>query len=297
MPLKITKAYDPIVVERLSVVVYAPPGTGKTSMGFTANAPILLDFDAGAHRAANRGDAVQVSTWADVENISPEDIADYSTVVVDTAGRALDALTQDIIAKNPKMGRGGSLTLQGFGELKSRFVAWTKMIRSLGKDVVLLAHLDEQRSGDDVIERLDVQGGSKGELYKAADAMARIQMIPGQKFGVLNFNPSDVAFGKNPAQLAPLPIPDYSTAPDFLGGVIDQIKSYLNEATEAQIEEAKRVEALRNELLQLEDADAFNAKVAELADAAPKDKALLLSIAEDKGFAFDRNEKVFREAA
>jgi hypothetical protein len=48
------------------------------------------------------------------------------------------------------------------------------MLNSFGKDVVLIAHMDEQRNGDDIIERLDVQGGSKGEIYKAADAMGRV---------------------------------------------------------------------------------------------------------------------------
>jgi hypothetical protein len=118
-------------------------------------------------------------------------------VVIDTAGRALDALTADIIRRNPKAGRGGALTLQGYGTLKAEFVAWVKSVNAIGKDVVLIAHMDEQRNGDEIIERLDVQGGSKGEIYKAADAMGRIAIRDGKR--MLMFSPTDACFGKNPA--------------------------------------------------------------------------------------------------
>ncbi|RVG82346.1 ATP-binding protein, partial [Sinorhizobium meliloti] len=202
MALKITRASDPITVDRLNMVIYGPPGIAKTSLAFTAEAPLLLDFDNGSHRAANRKDVVRVTSWADITNIDAGDLEPFKTIVVDTAGRALDSLSVDIIKANPKHGRGGALTLQGFGELKSRFGAFLKLLNSFGKDVVLIAHMDEQRSGDDVIERLDVQGGSKGEIYKTADAMGRL--IIENKHRWLLFSPTDAAFGKNPGQLDPL---------------------------------------------------------------------------------------------
>src|SRR5690348_5642891 len=110
MSLKITKASEPITVDRLNICLYGQPGAGKTSLAFTADAPLLLDFDQGAHRAANRKDTVRVQSWGDVAGVGADDLADYKTVVVDTAGRALDALTADIIRRNPKAGRGGALT-------------------------------------------------------------------------------------------------------------------------------------------------------------------------------------------
>jgi hypothetical protein len=197
VPLKIIKSSDPISVERVNLCIYGPPGLGKTSLAFTAESPLLLDFDNGAHRAANRKDTVRVQSWGEVAELDRDDLAQYSTVIVDTAGRALDALTADIIRRNPKMGRGGALSLQGYGQLKAEFVAWLKLLNSFGKDVVLIAHMDEQRNGDEIIERLDVQGGSKNEIYKAADAMGRLTIRDGKR--LLNFSPTDAAFGKNPA--------------------------------------------------------------------------------------------------
>jgi hypothetical protein len=234
--LKITKATDPIEVKTISLNLYSPPGIGKTSMGYTADKPLLIDFDKGSHRSKNRRDSVQVETWDDVLAITAEDLVPYHTVVVDTAGRALDVLTPWIIKANAKHGRGGALTLQGYGELKTQFGSWLKFIRSFGLDVVLLSHSDEAKSGDEMVERLDIQGGSKNEVYKSADVMGRIYLNGNKRW--LNFSPTDTTFGKNPAGLPPIEVPSFKDAPDFLAGVITTIKANLNEMSAEQTEVA-----------------------------------------------------------
>src|SRR6185436_10349945 len=189
--LKITKSSDPIVVKNIVLCVYGVPGLGKTSTGFTADGPLLLDFDHGAQRSRNRRDSVQIQSWSDVASMTQADLVAHKTLVVDTAGRGLDCLTADIIDADPKMGRGGNLTLQGYGALKGQFVGWLRLVRSFGLDVVLLAHSDEQRKGDELIERLDAQGGSKNEIYKCADVMGRLYLDKGKR--ILNFSPTDTA--------------------------------------------------------------------------------------------------------
>lgn len=286
MALRIIRSTDPITVNRLNVCIYAAPGLGKTSISFTADKPLLLDFDRGAHRSANRKDTVQVERWEDVANITAEDLADFNTVVVDTAGRALDTLTPDIIRRNPKMGRGGSLTLQGFGQLKAEFVAWLKHLNSLGKDVVLIAHMDEQRNGDEIIERLDVQGGSKGEIYKAADAMGRLSIRDGKR--MLNFSPTDAAFGKNPGQLEPLEVPHPERDPVFLAGVIQQIKDRLNAMTEEQREAQALLEKWRETLADVEDAAGINALIESAKASSRAVQVLLNDRASALGLTFDK---------
>lgn len=295
--LKITREIDPIEVKQLTLVIYAPPGVGKTSAGFTAHKPLLLDFDAGAYRSAFRKDSVQVQAWSEVDAITAQDLADYSTVVVDTAGRALDSLTSHLIAQNPKLkGFGGALSLQGYGALKSAFVSWLKMLHGFGKDVVLLAHMDEQRNGDDVIERIDVQGGSKGEIYKVADAMARLSINKSARF--LNFSPTDTAFGKNPAGLPLVQVPDYSAAPRFLGDLIDRIKSELNKASEVQKAAAHEMAEWNAKFSAAGTADEFNALISQC-DTASENirtnvKRLLVKVARDRGIDFDTKTKAFK---
>lgn len=288
MTLKITRAADPITVDRLNLVLYGGPGIGKTSVAFTAESPLLLDFDAGAHRAPNRKDTVRVAEWSDVAGITAEDLAPFKTVIMDTAGRALDALTADIIRANPKHGRGGALTLQGYGELKSRFISFLKLLNSFGKDVVLIAHMDEQRSGDEIMERLDVQGGSKNEIYKVADAMGRLALRGDKR--MLLFSPTEASFGKNPGQFDPLMIPALDTAEfnGFLGSIIQQTKDRLNEMTEAQRGAAAEQEWFREALPKIEDADGINGLLDRAAKAGRTVKAMVNDRAKELGLRFDK---------
>lgn len=296
--LKIVKATEPMPVANIVLTVYAAPGLGKSTLGFTADKPLMLDFDKGAYRASNRGDAVTVVKWSDVEAMTPEDLAPYSTIVVDTAGRALDAMGVDIIAKNPKAGRGGNLTLQGYGELKGRFTQWQSFLRSLGKDVVLICHMSEEKNGDDTMERIDAQGSSKNEIYKSSDAMCRIQ-VDGSGSRFLNFDPREGGFGKNPAQLPRLQFPHPDKNPHFLADVIAQIKGSINRLTEAQAEAVKQTEQWKAAVDEASDLKAINTLVKTAVDQkhpAPL-KAMLNDRATALGFAFDSEKKAYTKAA
>jgi hypothetical protein len=291
--LKIVKQSEPLRVERINLCLYGPPGLGKTTLAFTADKPLLLDCDGGCYRAPNRKDSVPVNSWADIANITAADLAPYNTIIVDTAGRALDFLTQDIIAGNPKMGRGGALTLQGFGELKAKFTAWLKSLRLMGKEVLLVAHMDEQRSGDDVIERLDVQGGSKGEIYKSVDAMGRVIMRNGQRY--LDFSPRENSFGKNPCNLDVLPIPEVAKEPDFLAEVVERIKSRLNQRT---AEQEKASDELADWTLAIEAYSAveeFNKNLPAIKKTAPAVQLLASKRAKSLGFVYDPKKMQFVE--
>lgn len=236
--LRIIEACERILIETIVLTFYSPPGIGKTSLGFSADSPLLLDADKGAHRSAFRKNCVRPETWDDIGGIEKSDVEGYKTLVLDTAGRTLDLLSQDIIKKNPKHGRGGSLTLQGFGELKGRFAAYLKLMRSFGLDIVLIAHSEEKQSGDTLIERLDMQGSSKQEVFKSSDAMARLGIVDGKR--VLMFSPTETQFGKDPAGIGRIAVPDLAAKPNFLGGLITQIKDGLNAQSDEMAEESKR---------------------------------------------------------
>jgi hypothetical protein len=299
MALRITKSIEPIEVKRITVCLYAVPGIGKTSTAFTAEKPLLLDFDRGAYRSKNRRDIVQVEKWEDVVSITQADLAAYKTLVIDTAGRALDVLTPKLIADDPKMGRGGALTLPGFGRLKSEFIAWTKLLMSFGLDVILLCHSDESKHGDDIIERLDMQGASKNEIYKSADVMGRLYLRNGKR--MLNFSPTDVAFGKNPAALEPLEVPDFGASPDFLAGVISQIKGELNKLSAAQVAAASAQAEWKAKFDAAKTADEFTALIdpVKAADEDLRDslKRMLVKVAGDKGFALPKGAAKFEAKA
>lgn len=292
MALRIVKSSDPLTVKQIVTVVYAAPGIGKSTLAFTAAAPLLLDFDKGAYRAANRGDSVQPESWADVAAITADDLKPYRTLVFDTAGRALDMLSVDITTRNPKHGNGGALSLQGYGELKSRFAAYLNLVRSFGLDVVLLVHMDEQRRGDDLIERLDMQGSSKNEVYKSADLMGRLRVKQGGGW-LLDFSPSDTAFGKNPARFDVLSVPNVADNPHFLADVIQQAKDAMNVMTAEQKGKADVLAEWRAKFEKAETPAELSAFVALTAEEEANVKRLLLSVGKAKAWDFDAKDKVF----
>lgn len=291
MALKITPASEPIPVNRLAIALYGDPGAGKTTLAFSASKPLLFDFDNGAHRASNRKDVVRVASWRDVDGLTAADLADYDTIIVDTAGRMLDALAADIIAGDAKLGKGGVLSQQGWGRLKARFIGWLKLLNQSGKDVVLIAHGTEKMDGDTVNARLDVQGGSKDEIYKSVDAMGRVFIRNGKR--VLSFDPTESAFGKNPGQFDVLEIPSPATNPDFLADVIQQTKDALNAQTEAMREAAAKMEEWAQAVSLLKSADDFNGKLDAIRQQSKPIQKLFADAATAQGLVYDAKAKQY----
>lgn len=287
MPLKITTAADPIKVETVCITIYAQPGLGKTSLAFTAPNPLMLDFDKGSYRAVDRKDVVQVSEWSDVAGISKDDLAAYDTIIIDTVGKALDALASDIIAKNPRHAYGGALNQQGWGQLGVRFGAFLKLLRGFGKDIVLVSHMDEKPEGDIIKERLKIQGGSKDLVSTDSDAMARISLVNKERH--LIFSPTEASFGKDPAGLGFVVIPDASKPEykTFLGDTLAGIKGKLNELSEAQIERRSEVEWFEQTLPNIMQAEDLNELLGRAKRAGGDVARMVVRRANELGLEFD----------
>ncbi|HEX7039075.1 MAG TPA: ATP-binding protein, partial [Trueperaceae bacterium] len=246
------------------MLIYGMPGIGKSSFGFTAESPLLLDFDGGAHRSAFRQDIVPVGAWSEIATITAEDLKPYKTVVLDTVGRALDFLSAELIAENPKLAtKAGALSLQGYGALKSAFASWLGRLNSLGLDVIMIAHDKESTNERDVkIVRPDVTGGSYNEIFKLADSVG--YMYADGKKRVLDFNPTENYVGKNPAQFDVIEIPDYNREPRFAGRLIVEIKSALGQLSAEAQKVVTAVNAFRDRMPEIETAEEMTALLAEV---------------------------------
>ena len=294
MPIKIIRSIEPIHIDFIAVCLYSMPGIGKTTVGQTAEDPLTLDFDKGIHRAKNRKDSIICTSWADIEDLQRDDLDPYKTIVVDTVGRAIDALCVDIIAANPKRGAGGALDLKGWGIAKQRFTAWLNMLKSWGLDIVLIAHMDEKQEGDILKERLDVQGGSKAEIYKTVDAMGKLY-IDG-KNRMLDFSPREGSLGKNPGQLDILTVKDPTLDPTFLATTIAKIKGVINQRGEELTAAATELDGWKAKFEALKNCDAFNTMLLEVLGNKPEVRATLNVVAEAKGLKFNSKQKRFEEA-
>lgn len=293
--LRIVTATEAIEVKTVNLCFYSGPGLGKTSLAQTSTKPLTLDADHGIYRAGIRRDCVVVNTWADVASLSAEDLTPYSTIVVDTVGRMLDVMTTDIIRLNPKMGVNGALTLQGFGQLKGRFHTWMTLLNSFGKDVVLLAHMEEQKAGDNMLERLDVQGGSKGEIFKVSDGMARIVLDAHGK-RMLDFSPRPYSYGKNPCQFDLIPFPDPKTNDHTLADIIEGIKYKLNQLAHQQkdfVQEQNQQASWQEALKTVSSLEVFNSYLPALRKAPDAVRALAARKARALGFTYNKNTQVY----
>lgn len=297
MTLNILKASDPVSIETLILLLYGDPGAGKSSLAQTAADPLTLDFDRGVHRSHFRRDSVPVTSWDDIESMTPKDLEPYSTIAVDTVGRALDEIALSIIARDPKMATGaGALTLQGYGALKAEFAAWMRRLRSYGKDVILIAHGTEKESGDTLILRPEITGSSYGEVFKQADGVGYLRM-EGRK-RVLEWDPQERSVGKNPAGLEKAEVPNLAQAPDYMANLIAQIKAAIGQISEEGKAIAATVTEWQGKIAETDKAPALTKLVkganSDLAGSAQKQvKALIAERSRELGLTWDSKTGAF----
>jgi hypothetical protein len=239
--LKIIRSTEAIKVERPKLLIYGVDGIGKSTLKNMTRGLLSQDFDEGEHRAPNRQDTVRPSTWDEVEELLENRamLADYQTLGADTIGRCLDLLAADIITKNPKMGRGGSLTQNGWGELRTRFKGYKERLERSGKDIVWIAHQKEERDGDKRTVRPDIQGSSLGLVLQTADLVG--YMHKDGKDRVISFEPTEQWHAKGPAGWGRIVVPSHTEKPHFLSELLDKARSELGRISNESAEVAGKV--------------------------------------------------------
>jgi hypothetical protein len=270
--LKVIEATDVIEVAQTTMVIVGPHGIGKTTLFQTAQDPLTLGFDPGYYRAGNRKRAVEISSWADVGEVTAsKDLMEKTkTIGIDTGGRCLDMLSASIVDENTKNGNGdGSLSIKGWGILKNRFGSWQKRMNLLGKDIVIICHETEKsaKNGESTMYRADLQGGSYGEVMKSADFIGRIYMRGTDR--VLDFNPTEEWQGKNPANWKPILIPHFSKDPNFLGNLLAEGKKALGKLSEDSAQIAGQIADWQAKIEELDSVDAINEAIPTIAPITP----------------------------
>lgn len=271
MSFKIITEDQAIETTSLIAVIYGEPGIGKTSVSFTTESPILLDFDGGIQRAANRKTAVRVNNWEGVTDlINSKEFAKLNpkTIIVDTAGTMLDNYIADYVKRDdPKNSRrGGELSLQGYGAMKSRFQQFVNWAKSQKKNVVFIAHADADRSGDDTQWKPKLTGGSYDILRESADLVGF--MYASKNSRVINFTPSANHVGKDCAEIGVVEVPHYSIGEyeTFLQDLINRTLDKMNSLSEKQVEIRKMIEDYKEDIKSLTTADEANAQISLLAE-------------------------------
>lgn len=222
----------------IKALFYGQPGIGKSTLGLSAPAPLLLDFDGGVHRinVLHLKDTVQIEKWQDVlDLLDNEDLAPYKTLVIDTAGKMVDYMSQYIMERDPRMKMSdGSLSLKGYGARKVMFQNFFKRVSMLGKHVVMVAHEREEKDGDTRYVRPEIGGSSGNDLMKELDLVGYMEAKGNKR--TISFDATEKYYGKNTCNLpALIEIPvlkDAKIANEFLVGIFDQYQNMISQKLE-----------------------------------------------------------------
>lgn len=304
MALQLIESHDVIKTENVVVSVFSDPGIGKSTLGNTGRKVLLVDFDDGAHRSLGRQRVVRLEKWGDLEELLKHPwLEESETLAVDTVGRALDLLADEIISGDAKLGTPlGGLNQRGWGSLKQRFVMFFEAVRRRRKDVLLLSHakIEKDKEGNKTAYP-DIPGGSAGEVFKVSDAIAYYSLEGGKR--VLDFNATDAHIGKNPPAWGKIVVPDYATATAFLfEKILTPLKAHLNALSEEQVHVLEGVSTWQAAIEGLEQTPERFSQTIEAINKIPRDavkaqaKTMLWRRAKWLGYEFNQQTKAFIQA-
>lgn len=318
MAIQIITADQALTVNAIITYIYADPGLGKTSMGFTADKAISFDFDKGSHRTGElrRGAVVPVQKWTDIANLTVQDLAPYNTIVLDTVGAMLECIKSHLLSIPNNRQKDNTLKLKAQGAANVMFKNYVHMLISMGKDVVFLAHASEDQNGDQVIYRPDLGGKNRNELYRIADIMGYLTTVrtqEGKSARVINFNPSDTHHAKNAGDLGlrvlndkgeeiqtgEVWVDDLKANPTFLADLIKQAKDHINTLTPAQLAANKAIEEFNNFVQSCDEIQYAN-DLNQLTESLDKEhmyyhnmRQVMVKKAKELGFNFDKDRNTW----
>lgn len=252
--------------KNFSMILYGPPGIGKTTLALSAPDPILIDFDHGISRvkAQHRKATMVCKTYEEVlSDVERPEIASFRTFVIDTGGSFVTYLQDWAMRTNPAQNRqkNGALSLKGFGAVKQEFQRFTGYVRDvMRKNIIYVFHSDEQKDKDgNPIQRLLCEGAVRNIVWQPCDFGGYMQMIGTRR--VISFTPETEFFAKGCYGIEgqrEIPTLRQTDTNDFLTRLFEEARSNIeadNEAFAPVREQYKQtMQSVRNALDAVTDA-------------------------------------------
>lgn len=207
------KSVNEITLTRtVQICIYGKAGTGKTTLALSAPRPLYIDLDNGAKRVRNEhlqtAGIVQVGQFSDLNALLAEDLTAFDTLIIDTVGKLVD------FAIFHRCGTG-TPQLKQWGMINNDCINFLRSCRSLGKNVILVAHEEERQGrGDGVRYMPKIREKVYADLITELDLLGYVEMATdttapgGRTTRTITFDPTERNEGKNTCNLpAVMPIP------------------------------------------------------------------------------------------
>ncbi len=233
-------------VTRIRILIAGYPGIGKTTLALSAPKPLHIDADFGATRVKpiHRKDAIQPENYQSLlDDLIPENLVDYETLVFDTGGALFDLMKPYLIKIDPKNGkRDGSLSLQGYGAAGREFKRLMDMAYyQLKKNVVVIFHAKEEKDGDSTRLRILVEGQTKDNVWQPMELGGFVEMQGNVR--TIGFSNCERYFAKGThgiSGIRKIPELNDNTPNDFLTRLFQEVQNNIKKETE--VFEARQAE-------------------------------------------------------
>lgn len=181
--MKIYNTSSPQFKPSVVMMLYGEGGVGKTTFGATAPKPIIADCENGAKYFGMRGisvDVAQIEKWADMREFLDYVKSDkVETVVVDPIGELMDKLKRHMLAMGDTklVQKDGSPTMAGWGWLKKTMRDFIKVLRDTGKNVILIAHIEENKDEDRLVKRPKIETKISDDIVNMVDVVGYMTVV------------------------------------------------------------------------------------------------------------------------
>ena len=256
--------------KKIRMLIAGYPGIGKSTLALSAPRPLHIDCDFGVDRVEPqyRKPFIQPGSYAEILNdLKPENLTEFDTLVFDTGGKLITLIGQWAIAQDNKYAqRDGSLSLKGYGYVGREFVRLMDYcFYTLKKHIVIVFHATEEKDGDNTRLRIKVEGQTKNNVWEPMDLGGFVEMAENNR--TIGFSNCERYFAKGTRGVHGVyTIPDLATSPnDFLTRLFE----IYNKSAENEIAAA----AERKEKYQKAMADGL-AIIAQVVDAETANKMI-----------------------
>ena len=298
--------------KKIRMLIAGYPGIGKSTLALSAPRPLHIDCDFGVDRVEPqyRKPFIQPGSYAEILNdLKPENLTDFDTLVFDTGGKLITLMSQWAIQQDNKYAqRDGSLSLKGYGYVGREFVRLMDYcFYTLKKHIVIVFHATEEKDGDNTRLRIKVEGQTKNNVWEPMDLGGFVEMQGNSR--TIGFSNCERYFAKGTRGVHGIyTIPDISNGKnDFLTKLFEIYnQSSANEIADAAERQEKYKKAMENGraiIAAVTDADTANQMIEAMAsiDHAMTSKQELQAEWQARikalGLTYDKQDKKYLKGA